>query len=236
MTAPAAAAAAGPARPAAVPAAAAHTRRRGRPGHRPGRAAAHRGQRGRGDGSLAGPVHPAAGPAEGPGRGPRRRDVLPASGDGCGGGCVGADVEAEPRQAGPVRHGGRQTARRGCAAGQGAGQTGRAGRCWTGWPGNGATTSMHVAAMWQRATAAGKVDMEAATHGRKLGWLAILDHRTSPECAAASGKNFYARRHARNRVSGGRSPCVSMRSRSAMARRSAAAEPGPGVREGGMKP
>ena len=37
-----------------------------------------------------------------------------------------------------------------------------------GLPGNGSTTSC-TEAMWQRAAAAGKMDMEAATHGRKLG-------------------------------------------------------------------
>ena len=52
----------------------------------------------------------------------------------------------------------------------------------------------HQAAMWDRATAAGRVDMEAAVHGDLLGWLSVKDRRVSPECAAASGKNFYASR------------------------------------------
>ena len=52
--------------------------------------------------------------------------------------------------------------------------------------------SMHVAAMWNRSVAAGKTDMAALEHGDLLGWLAILDDRVSPECAAASGKNYHA--------------------------------------------
>jgi len=52
--------------------------------------------------------------------------------------------------------------------------------------------AQHVAAMWNRATAAGKTDMAAMEHGDFLGWLAVMDDRTSPECAAASGKNFHA--------------------------------------------
>lgn len=52
----------------------------------------------------------------------------------------------------------------------------------------------HQAAMWNRARAAGQTDMAAAEHGELLGWLAKKDSRTSPECAAASGKNYYASR------------------------------------------
>lgn len=48
----------------------------------------------------------------------------------------------------------------------------------------------HQAAMWNRAAAAGKTDMAAAEYGNLLGWLARA--KASPECAAASGKNFYA--------------------------------------------
>lgn len=51
--------------------------------------------------------------------------------------------------------------------------------------------AQHQQAMWQRATAAGKTDMAAAEHGRLLGWYSIRDKRTSPECRAADGKNFY---------------------------------------------
>ena len=50
----------------------------------------------------------------------------------------------------------------------------------------------HQAAMWNRATAAGKTDMAAAEHGTLLGWYATDDPKTSPECRAADGKNFYA--------------------------------------------
>lgn len=52
--------------------------------------------------------------------------------------------------------------------------------------------AQHVAAMWQRATAAGKVDMEAAVHGDLLSWNTVLDGKTSAECRAADGKNFHA--------------------------------------------
>ena len=51
---------------------------------------------------------------------------------------------------------------------------------------------MHLAAMWNRATAAGKTDMEAAVHGPLLGWYSVLDSRTSPACRKADGMNFYA--------------------------------------------
>jgi hypothetical protein len=54
--------------------------------------------------------------------------------------------------------------------------------------------SLHLDAMWNRATAAGKTDMAALEHGDLLGWLAVSDARTSPECRAASGKNYRASR------------------------------------------
>jgi len=55
--------------------------------------------------------------------------------------------------------------------------------------------SQHTAAMWQRATSAGKVDMAALEHGRLLGWYAIRgDGKTSAECKAADRHNFYADR------------------------------------------
>jgi len=47
----------------------------------------------------------------------------------------------------------------------------------------------HQAAMWDRAKAAGQIDMEAAVHGPLLGWLAMKG--ATPECRQASGKNFY---------------------------------------------
>jgi hypothetical protein len=53
---------------------------------------------------------------------------------------------------------------------------------------------MHQAAMWNRARAAGQTDMAAAEHGNLLGWLTRIDDRTSAECRAASGKNYYASR------------------------------------------
>jgi hypothetical protein len=52
----------------------------------------------------------------------------------------------------------------------------------------------HQAAMWNRARAAGQVDMEAAVHGRLISWNTVLDARTSAECRAADRKNFYADR------------------------------------------
>lgn len=51
---------------------------------------------------------------------------------------------------------------------------------------------MHLAAMANRAKAAGETDKAAARYGNLLGWLAKKDDRTSPECYAASGKNYYA--------------------------------------------
>lgn len=52
--------------------------------------------------------------------------------------------------------------------------------------------AQHQQAMWNRAAAAGKTDMAALEHGRLLGWNTILDSRTSPECRAADGRNYYA--------------------------------------------
>lgn len=51
---------------------------------------------------------------------------------------------------------------------------------------------LHLQAMWNRAVAAAKVDMAVLEYGPLLGWAAVLDSRTSPECRAANGKNFYA--------------------------------------------
>lgn len=51
---------------------------------------------------------------------------------------------------------------------------------------------MHLAAMWQRATAAGKTDMAALEHGNLLGWYTVVDSRTSAECLAADHHNYYA--------------------------------------------
>jgi hypothetical protein len=52
--------------------------------------------------------------------------------------------------------------------------------------------SLHQTAMWSRAAAAGKTDMAAAEHGDLLGWNTVIDKRTSLECKAADGWNYYA--------------------------------------------
>lgn len=52
--------------------------------------------------------------------------------------------------------------------------------------------AQHLIATWQRSAAGAQVDMEAATRGLLLGWHATRDKRTSAECLAANGKNFYA--------------------------------------------
>jgi hypothetical protein len=50
----------------------------------------------------------------------------------------------------------------------------------------------HLAAIWGRATAAAQVDSAAASYGNILGWNTVHDAKTSAECKAADGKNFYA--------------------------------------------
>lgn len=52
----------------------------------------------------------------------------------------------------------------------------------------------HLVAGWNRMTSAARVDTAAGQHGLLLGWRAIFDSRTSPECRAADGKNFRADR------------------------------------------
>lgn len=54
--------------------------------------------------------------------------------------------------------------------------------------------SMHVAAMWNRARAAGMVDMAAQEHGNLLSWNTIRDKKASAECVAADKHNFHADR------------------------------------------
>jgi hypothetical protein len=54
--------------------------------------------------------------------------------------------------------------------------------------------SMHQQAMWNRAAAAGKIDMEAATHGNLLGWYARRDDRVTSACFKADRHNFYVTR------------------------------------------
>lgn len=51
---------------------------------------------------------------------------------------------------------------------------------------------LHLSAMQNRADAAARTDLAARKYGKILGWLAKNDDRTSAECAAASGKNYYA--------------------------------------------
>ena len=52
--------------------------------------------------------------------------------------------------------------------------------------------AQHVAAMRNRAVAAGKTDMAAVEHGDLLGWNSVLDSRTSAECRKADGRNYRA--------------------------------------------
>lgn len=52
--------------------------------------------------------------------------------------------------------------------------------------------ALHQQAIWNRAVAAGRTDMAAMEHGPLLGWLSVLDDRTSAECRSAHGKNYYA--------------------------------------------
>lgn len=51
--------------------------------------------------------------------------------------------------------------------------------------------SAHQAAMWNRAAAAGKIDMEAAVYGPLLGWYAKRDKSTTADCLKADRHNFY---------------------------------------------
>lgn len=48
----------------------------------------------------------------------------------------------------------------------------------------------HLGAQAARAEAARKVDQALTDHGPVLGWYAVMDSSTTPECAAANGKNF----------------------------------------------
>jgi hypothetical protein len=54
--------------------------------------------------------------------------------------------------------------------------------------------SLHLAAMWNRARAAGMVDMAAQEHGNLLSWNTIRDKKASAECIAADKHNFHADR------------------------------------------
>ena len=52
----------------------------------------------------------------------------------------------------------------------------------------------HLAAQENRRNTAVQVDAAAAKSGNKLGWYAVLDRKTTPECRAANGKNFDRRK------------------------------------------
>lgn len=52
----------------------------------------------------------------------------------------------------------------------------------------------HVAACYRRIQAGAYVDSARNQHGPILGWESVRDERTSPECRAAHGKNFFALR------------------------------------------
>ena len=52
--------------------------------------------------------------------------------------------------------------------------------------------AQHLIAIWGRQKAGAQVDSAAMTYGRLLGWHTVRDKKTSPECLAADGKNFYA--------------------------------------------
>ena len=49
-----------------------------------------------------------------------------------------------------------------------------------------------LVAGWWRTRAGAQVDSASMMFGRRLGWYAVRDSRTSPECRAAHGRNFYA--------------------------------------------
>lgn len=52
----------------------------------------------------------------------------------------------------------------------------------------------HQTAQVVREQAAARIDAAANSYGQLLGWHAVLDDRTTPECRDADGKNFYASR------------------------------------------
>lgn len=54
--------------------------------------------------------------------------------------------------------------------------------------------NQHLDAVRKRRGAANAVDKARARYGDELGWYAVMDSRTSPECRAANGKNFSATR------------------------------------------
>lgn len=52
--------------------------------------------------------------------------------------------------------------------------------------------AQHLLATWQRSQAGAQTDSAAMTYGLLLGWHTVKDTRTSADCLAADGKNFYA--------------------------------------------
>jgi hypothetical protein len=52
--------------------------------------------------------------------------------------------------------------------------------------------SQHLEAIWQRSQAGAQTDSAAMTYGLLLGWHTVKDAKTSADCLAANGKNFYA--------------------------------------------
>ena len=52
--------------------------------------------------------------------------------------------------------------------------------------------AQHLMAIWGRQKAGAQVDSAAMTYGRLIGWHTVRDKKTSAECLAADGKNFYA--------------------------------------------
>lgn len=50
----------------------------------------------------------------------------------------------------------------------------------------------HLQALWNRSQAGAQADSAAMTYGLLLGWHAKADAKTSRECLAANGRNFYA--------------------------------------------
>lgn len=54
--------------------------------------------------------------------------------------------------------------------------------------------NQHIEAVANRKQSANAVDKASVRYGDTLGWYAVLDSRTSPECKEANGKNFSASR------------------------------------------
>ncbi len=50
--------------------------------------------------------------------------------------------------------------------------------------------AQHLAAERTRRDAAKQIDQQAARHGPLLGWISVLDERTTDECRWANGQNF----------------------------------------------